>query len=117
MPLVTPGIPEYDYLPDSPPAIIADLDQTGLTVYVRIFKDAAQIPIANSGAIEIGNTGSYLWSTSGLPPIDATRAQYYYMFDGGGSNIDEGQFILKTPEMVDKMPSLRDHTKFRKNIL
>lgn len=116
MPLIAPGIPEFDYLRDAPPTIVGDLDQSGLTVYIQVFKNGVQVPITSSGTVEIGNTGSYAWSTSNLPVIADVREQYYYRFTSGALE-DEGQFILKSAESRDIMPSLNDGSSFLKTII
>lgn len=116
MALISPGIPEYEYLKDAPPTIVGDLGVTGLVGYIRIYKNGSLIPVTSSGITEIGNTGSYAWSTSNLPVLGGPREQFFYIFTAG-SYSDDGQFILKVPGELQVMPSVNSGSEFLKTIL
>jgi hypothetical protein len=113
MSVVGPSIPEYDYFPSAPPSLIGVLT-SGLNVVVEVWRDGDVVPVtaAASGCTEIGNTGKYVFSTAHLPPLTHTREQYHYRMSDGGTNTDEGDFILRVVQLTNVMPSLTDNSSY-----
>lgn len=107
MALIGQSIAEFDFFPDSPPAIVGELT-TGLTVNIELWEDGVAVTSIGSGCNEINTTGRYSWSTSGLSSLTASRQQFHWrMSSSGVSNIDEGDFVLISNENRDGgMPSL-----------
>ena len=107
MALLGQSIAEFDYCPDSPPAIVGELI-TGQTVNIEIWENGVSVPIIASGCNEIDNTGYYSWSTSGIQSLTASRQQFHWRMSDG-SNTDEGDFVLIAIENRDGyMPSLNN---------
>lgn len=107
MGLVGSTIVEFDFFPDSPPAIMGELvvDQT---VYIQLWEDGVLVSIASSGCSEIDNTGRYTWSTSNIPVLTASRQQFHWQMSDG-VNTDDGDFVLISNENYDGgMPSLNN---------
>lgn len=113
MALIGNSIAEFDFFPDSPPAIVGEL-ATGLTVNIELWEDGVPVSIASSGCGEIDATGRYSWSTSGgVPVLTASRQQFHWRMSDGGVNIDQGDFVLIAPENSDGgMPSLDDKSSY-----
>lgn len=115
MALIGQSIAEFDFFPDSPPAIVGEL-VTGQTVYIELWEDGAPVAISASGCDEIDSTGRYTWSTSGIPILTASRQQFHWRMSDG-SNTDEGDFVLISNENRDSgMPSLNDPDSYIKKI-
>lgn len=108
MALLGTSMAEFDFFPDSPPAIVGEL-VTGQTVNMELWEDGVLVSIPGaSGCTEIDATGRYTWSTSGIPTLTASRQQFHWRMSDG-SNTDEGDFILIAHENRDGgMPSLSD---------
>jgi hypothetical protein len=105
MALIGQSIAEFDFFPDSPPAIVGEL-VTGQTVNIELWEDGASVSIASSGCNEINNTGRYSWSTSGISTLTSSRQQFHWRMSDG-TNTDEGDFVLISHENRDGgMPSL-----------
>ncbi|UCG02430.1 MAG: hypothetical protein JSW11_00260 [Candidatus Heimdallarchaeota archaeon] len=111
MALIGKSIIEFDFSPDSPPAIVGELI-TGQTVNIELWENGEIVSIAASSCTEINNTGRYTWSTSGIPTLAATRQQFHWRMSDG-SNTDEGDFVLISHEGKDGiMPSLNDKSSY-----
>lgn len=111
MALIGQSIAEFDFFPDAPPTIIGEL-VTGQTVNIQLWESGVLISIASSGCTEIGNTGRYSWSTSGIPTLTASRQQFQWQMSDG-TNTDEGDFMLISHENRDGgMPSLNDKDSY-----
>jgi len=107
MALIGQTIAEFDFFPDSPPAIVGEL-VTGQTVNIELWEDGSAVSISASGCSEINATGRYSWSTSGVPTLTASRQQFHWRMSDG-TNTDEGDFVLISHENADGgMPSLSD---------
>ncbi len=105
MALLGASMAEFDFFPDSPPAIVGEL-VTGQTVNMELWEDGVLVSISASGCTEIDATGRYTWSTSGIPTLTASRQQFHWRMSDG-SNTDEGDFVLIGHENKDGgMPSL-----------
>ena len=111
MAIIGQSIAEFDFFPDSPPAIVGELI-TGGTVNIELWEDGASVSISSSGCSEIDNTGRFSWSTSGIPTLSASRQQFHWRMSDG-SNTDEGDFVLISHENRDGgMPSLLDKSSY-----
>ncbi len=111
MALIGQSIAEFDFFPDSPPAIVGELI-TGQTVNIELWEDGTLVSISSSGCSEINTTGRYSWSTSGIPTLAASRQQFHWRMSDG-TNTDEGDFVLISHENRDGgMPSLNDKTSY-----
>jgi len=98
---------EFDFFPDSPPAIVGELT-TGKTVNIELWEDGDVVPTA-SGCAEINTTGRYTWSTGGIATLTASRQQFHWRMSDGEGGDDEGDFVLIAHENRDGgMPSLND---------
>jgi len=107
MSVIGPVILEYDYFPDAAPAIVGGL-VTGQTVNIQLWENSNLITVLSSGCLEIGSTGRYSWSTSGLPTMTASRQQFHWRMSDG-INEDDGDFVLISHENYDGgMPSLKN---------
>lgn len=107
MALIGQSIAEFDFFPDSPPAIVGEL-VTGQAVNITLWEDGVSVSISASGCTEIDATGRYTWSTSGIPVLTASRQQFHWRMSDG-SNTDDGDFVLISHENRDGgMPSLND---------
>lgn len=107
MALIGQTIAEFDFFPDSPPAIVGEL-VTGQVVNIELWEDGVAVTIPSSGCSEIDATGRYSWSTSGIPVLTASRQQFHWRMSDG-TNTDNGDFILISHENRDGgMPSLLD---------
>lgn len=107
MALVGQTIAEFDFFPDSPPAIVGEL-VTGQTVNMELWEDGSPVSISASGCAEINSTGRYSWSTGGIATLSASRQQFHWRMSDG-ANTDEGDFILISHENRDGgMPSLNN---------
>lgn len=113
MALIGQSIAEFDFFPDSPPAIIGEGDLiTGQTVNIEIWENGVIVPISSSGCGEINGTGRYSWSTSGIQTLTVSRQQFHWRMTDG-SNTDEGDFILIAHENRDGgMPSLSNMSSY-----
>lgn len=106
MGLIGQSIAEFDFFPDSPPAIVGELT-TGKTVNIELWKNGSGVTIANSGCAEIGVTGRYSWSTGEIGTLTSTREQFHWRMSDGEGGTDEGDFVLASHEGQDGgMPSL-----------
>jgi hypothetical protein len=111
MAILGQSILELDFFPDSPPAIVGEL-VTGGTVNIALWEDGALVSIASSGCDEIGNTGWFSWSTSGIPTLTSSRQQFHWQMSDG-SNTAEGDFVLISHENRDGgMPSLLNPSSY-----
>lgn len=111
MALIGQTIAEFDFFPDSPPAIVGEL-VTGQTVNIELWEDGVAVVISSSGAAEINATGRYSWSTSGIPVLTASRQQFHWRMSDG-TNTDQGDFILISHENRDGgMPSLNNQFSY-----
>lgn len=105
MALIGQSIAEFDFFPDSAPAIVGELI-TGQAVNIELWENGTAVAVTSSGCTEINNTGRYSWSTSGIPVLTASRQQFHWRMSDG-SNTDEGDFVLVSHENRDGgMPSL-----------
>ena len=115
MALIGQTIAQFDFFPDSPPAIVGELT-TGQTVHIELWENGTPVSILASGCSEINSTGRYSWSTSGVPVLTASRQQFHWRMSDG-SNTDEGDFMLIAHESRDGgMPSLNDPDSYIKKI-
>jgi hypothetical protein len=111
MALIGQSIAEFDFFPDSPPAIVGEL-VTGGTVNIQLWENGTLTTIASSGCAEINSTGRYSWSTSGIQALTASRQQFHWRMSDG-SNSDEGDFVLISHENRDGgMPSLDNKSSY-----
>lgn len=111
MALIGQTIAEFDFFPDSPPAIVGEL-VTGQSVNIELWENGSAVSIASSGCSEINTTGRYSWSTSGVPTLTSSRQQFHWRMSDG-SNTDEGDFVLISHENRDGgMPSLNDKDSY-----
>jgi hypothetical protein len=111
MALIGPSIVEYEFFPESPPAIIGEL-VTGQTVHIQLWENGTLVAITASGCTEIDNTGRYTWSTSGIPTLLSSRQQFHWRMSDG-SNTDDGDFVLISHENCDGgMPSLSNKDSY-----
>lgn len=111
MALIGQSIAEFDFFPDSPPAIVGEL-VTGQTVNIQLWEDGSPVSISSSGCLEINTTGRYSWSTSGIQVLTASRQQFHWRMTDG-TNTDEGDFVLIAHENRDGgMPSLNDKSSY-----
>ncbi len=105
MALIGQTIAEFDFFPDSPPAIVGEL-VSGQVVNIELWEDGTVVSISSSGCSEVGSTGRYSWSTSGIPILTASRQQFHWRMSDG-TNTDNGDFVLIAHENRDGgMPSL-----------
>lgn len=105
------SIAEFDFFPDSPPAIVGEL-VTGQSVNIQLWENGSGVSISSSGCTEIDATGRYTWSTSGIPTLSASRQQFHWRMTDG-SNTDDGDFVLKSHENDDGgMPSLNNKSSY-----
>lgn len=113
MALIGQSIVEFDFYPDASPAIVGEgALVTGQTVNMELWESGVSVTIISSGCGEIGNTGRYSWSTSGIPTLIASRQQYHWRMSDG-INSDEGDFILVAHENRDGgMPSLNNKSSY-----
>lgn len=115
MALIGQSIAEFDFFPESPPAIIGEL-VTGQTVNIELWENGTPIVLSASGCNEIDETGRYSWSTSGIPVLTASRQQFHWRMSDG-SNTDNGDFVLISHEGEDGfMPSLNATGTYIKQI-
>ncbi len=111
MALIGQSIAEFDFFPDSPPAIVGEL-VTGQTVNIELWEDGVAVSVSSSLCDEIDATGRYSWSTSGIPVLTASRQQYHWRMSDG-TNTDQGDFILISHENRDGgMPSLSSPSSY-----
>jgi len=111
MALIGQSIAEFDFFPDSPPAIVGEL-VTGQTVYIELWENGTPVPITASGCSEINSTGRYSWSTSGIPTLTASRQQFHWRMSDS-INTDEGDFVLISHENYDGgMPSINNKSSY-----
>ncbi len=111
MALIGQSLAEFDYFPDSPPAIVGTLVPSG-TVNIELWENGISVLPASSGCTEINTTGRYSWSTSGLTSLTASRQQFHWRMSDG-SNTDEGDFVLISHENRDGgMPSLNNPSSY-----
>ena len=107
MALIGQTIAEFDFFPDSPPAIVGEM-VTGQMVYIQLWENGSPVAISSSGCTEIDGTGRYSWSTSGIPTLSASRQQFHWHMSDG-THTDDGDFILIAHENHDGgMPSLNN---------
>ncbi len=112
MALVGQSIVEFDFFPDSPPAIVGELT-TGKTVNIELWKDGTAVSVSTSGCDEINGTGRFSWSTSGIPTLSASRVQYHWRMSDGLGDTDDGDFVLISHENRDGgMPSLLNPSSY-----
>ncbi len=109
MAIIGQSVAEFDFFPDSPPAIVGEGDLiTGQSVNIELWEDGVAVSLVTSGCSEINTTGRYSWSTSGIPVLTASRQQFHWRMTDG-ANTDEGDFVLVSHENRDGgMPSLSD---------
>ncbi len=111
MALIGQSIAEFDFFPDSPPAIVGEL-VTGGSVNIQLWEDGTLVSLVSSGCLEINSTGRYSWSTSGIPVLTASRQQFHWRMSDG-SNSDNGDFVLISHENRDGgMPSLKNKSSY-----
>lgn len=111
MGLIGQSIAEFDFFPDSPPAIVGEL-VTGQSVNIELWEDGVDVSIPSSGCAEIDATGRYSWSTGNIATLTASRQQFHWRMTDG-SNTDEGDFVLISHENRDGgMPSLSDPSSY-----
>ena len=111
MGLIGKSIVEFDFFPDSPPAIVGELI-AGQTVNIQLWENGSLVSISSSGCSEIGSTGRYSWSTSGIQVLTASRQQFHWRMTDGTNN-DDGDLILISHENRDGgMPSLNDKSSY-----
>lgn len=116
MALIGQSIAEFDFFPDAPPAIVGEL-VTGLSVNIELWEDGNAVSLVTSGCGEINGTGRYSWSTSGIPVLTASRQQFHWRMTDGGTNTDEGDFVLISIENRDGgMPSLSNKSSYIKQV-
>lgn len=117
MPNLGPPTPVYKLINNTFPAVVGNLNVTGLTVTVEVFRDNSLISISNDEAPEIGTTGRYSWALSKLPALTATRQQFHIVFDGGGGNVDHLDFIFEIEGKLNTMPPLEPQSGYLTSIL
>jgi viroplasmin and RNaseH domain-containing protein len=86
---------------DHYPQIIGTLDgATSANIQLWEITDGQNTPVSvvSSGCYQIGNTGRWAWSTSGLPVYTTYQQQYFYMMTADNSETFTGQFFLEFPE-------------------
>ncbi len=111
MALIGQSIAEFDFFPDSPPAIVGEL-VTGETVNIELWENGTGVSLVGSGCTEINATGRYSWSTSGIPTLTSSRQQFHWRMSDG-VNSDEGDFVLVSHENRDGgMPSLNSKSSY-----
>lgn len=111
MALIGQSIVEFDFFPDSPPAVVGEL-VTGQSVNIELWEDGTPVVIGASGCNEIDSTGRYSWSTSGIAVLTASRQQFHWRMSDG-TNTDDGDFVLISHENRDGgMPSLDDKSSY-----
>lgn len=111
MALIGQTIAEFDFFPDSPPAIIGELI-TGQSVNIELWEDGVLVSISSSGCAEIDNTGRYSWSTGGISSLTSSRQQFHWRMSDG-SNTDDGDFVLIAHENRDGgMPPLNNKSSY-----
>lgn len=111
MALIGQTIAEFDFFPDSPPAIIGELI-TGQSVNIELWEDGVLVSISSSGCTEIDSTGRYSWSTGGIAALTSSRQQFHWRMSDG-SNTDDGDFVLVAHENRDGgMPSLDNKSSY-----
>lgn len=111
MALIGQSIAEFDFYPDSPPAIVGEL-VTGQSVNIQLWEDGVLVTLTASGCAEINSTGRYTWSTSGIPVLTASRQQFHWRMSDGSNN-DNGDFVLISHESFDGgMPSLNNKSSY-----
>lgn len=111
MALIGQSIAEFDFFPDSPPAIVGEL-VTGETVNIELWENGSSVSLAASGCTEINATGRYSWSTGGISALTASRQQFHWRMSDG-TNSDEGDFVLIAHENSDGgMPSLNSKSSY-----
>ena len=112
MPLYGQTIAEFDFSPDAPPSIVGSLT-TGQTVNIALWENGSGVSISASGCTEIGSTGRYTWSTSGIPTLSTSRKQFHWRMDDGAGGTDDGDFMLVARENRDGgMPSLNSPSDY-----
>ena len=113
MALVGQSIVEFDFFPDSPPSIVGEL-VTGQTVNIEIWEGSGVVSIGTSGCSEIGTTGRYSWSTSGIQVLTSSRQQFHWrMSASGAADTDNGDVVLISHENRDGgMPSLLNKSSY-----
>lgn len=111
MALIGQSIAEFDFFPDSPPAIVGEL-VTGQTVNIQLWENGNLVSISSSGCAEIDTTGRYSWSTIGIATLTASRQQFHWRMTDG-TNTDDGDFVLISHENRDGgMPSLNNKSSY-----
>ena len=111
MGLLGNSIAEFDFFPDSAPAIVGQL-VSGQVVNIALWENGTPVSISSSGCTEIDSTGRYTWSTSGIPTLNASRQQFHWRMSDG-TNTDDGDFILISHENYDGgMPSLKNKSSY-----
>jgi len=104
-------IVEFNFCPEAAPSVVGTL-VTGGTVNIELWENGVSVIPSSSGCTEIGNTGNFSWSTSGLPTLTSSRQQFHWRMSDG-SNTDEGDFVLISIENYDGgMPSLDDKSSY-----
>ncbi len=86
---------------DHYPQIIGTIDgATSANIQLWEITDGQNTPVSvmSSGCYQIGNTGRWAWSTSGLPVHTTYQQQYFYMMIADNSETFTGQFFLELPE-------------------
>ena len=56
------------------------------------------VSVASSGCYQIGDTGRWGWSTSGILSQNTDRQQYFYLMTADNGETFDGQFFLEVPE-------------------
>lgn len=108
--ILTAGVPEYEFSPESPPSIIGELI-TGVSGYIEVWEGSQLVAVSSSGCAEIGTTGKFAWSTSNIPVLQHGRQQFHWQMSGGGET-DDGDFVLRIYPTVNLMPSLNDTEQY-----
>lgn len=111
MALIGQTIAEFDFFPDSPPAIVGEL-VSGQVVNIELWENGSVVSISSSGCAEIDSTGRYSWSTSGIPILTSSRQQFHWRMSDG-TNTDDGDFVLIASENRDGgMPSINSPSSY-----
>lgn len=92
------AVHEHEWSFDEPAAIVGEL-VTGLgNVNIELWEEGQIVTLVSSTCLEVGNTGSYSWSTAYIGPLTSSRVQYHWRMSDGGSNSVEGDFALQSKE-------------------
>jgi hypothetical protein len=86
-----------DYYPQIVGTLLAS---SGVNIQVWDTTDGNNVlvDVSSSGCYDIGNTGRWGWSTSGLPLAQGHARQYFYMMTSDAGEKFDGQFVMDIPE-------------------